>query len=271
MKKNPLGMDIKIKNKYNPSILFPISRKILREKNKININFTGFDIWNCYEFSYLNKNGKPENKIIRIIYPYSSENIVESKSLKLYLFSFTMTKFKNEEEVIKIIRMDLMRILKTDSIEISVLNYDNKIKYFIIPKDKLLDNINIKINTYLLNPSLLKTIKQNKSAVERYSNLLKTNCPVTNQPDWATLYIKYISDKKIGDSSLLKYIISFRNHAEYHESCCEKIFSDIYNILNPEILIVKCFYTRRGGIEINPCRFYGTKPDENNNFHFWRQ
>ncbi len=268
----PLGKNIKISNTYNPHVLFPISRADYRDKINIKkIFFDGYDIWNAYELSWLNKFGKPEARIIQIIYSCKSLNIIESKSLKLYLFSFNMTKFSNENKVKDTIFNDLNKILKTPILKIELFKYNKKIKYTNIKNKLLLDHIHVKTNSYKIDKSLLKKEKHNGKTLERYSNLLRTNCPVTNQPDWATVYIKYKSQYKINDISLLKYIISYRNHSDFHESCCERIFNDIYSTIDPKLLIVKCIYTRRGGIDINPARFFGVKPDTNFNIHYWRQ
>lgn len=272
MQENPLGKKIEYKNKYDPSLFFFIKREINRKIIGIDFFFTGYDIWNCYEFSFLNKNGIPENYILKIVYSSNSKNIVESKSLKLYLGSFCMTKFEQIDEVIEIIKKDLRKNLEVDDLKIFYYKWDYKFRYSLLNKKYLIDHQNIKIEKYNLDSSLFEIEKHKKERkVIKISNLLKTNCPITNQPDWATVYIEYKSKKVIKDQSLLKYIISFREHKDYHESCCEKIMFDIVNITEPEYLTVKCFFTRRGGIEINPCRFYKIEPDNNYNFHYWRQ
>jgi 7-cyano-7-deazaguanine reductase len=272
MKKNPLGKKIIISNKYSPNLLFGIARETAREKNKIDdMLYKGFDVWNCYELSWLDKNGKPVARRIKIIYPANSVNIIESKSLKLYLNSFSFTLFNTDKEVASTIKKDLIKLLKTEDVQVLMFNYDRKIKYNKIPKNLLIDDINVGIDTYKQNAKLLKTENGKRSIVERYSNLLMTTCPITQQPDWATVYIKYKSTLEITDESLLKYIVSLRGLSEYHESCCEKIFFDIFKVLNPDLLVVKCFYNRRGGIDINPVRFFGINDIKDKAYHFWRQ
>lgn len=273
MIENPLGKKSEYKNKYDSSLLFSIKRDINRKLIGINkINFSGYDVWNCYEFSFLNHNGLPKNHILKIIYPSDSENIVESKSLKLYLYSFSMSIFKDINEVISLIKKDLQKILNTENVIVNYYQYDYNFKYSKIDKNYLIDEIDIKIEKYNLDSSLIEIEELLKpKKVIRVSNLLKSNCPITGQPDWATLYIEYYSKRMIKDSSLLKYIISFREHRDYHENCCEKIMFDIINLIDPNYLIVKCFFTRRGGIDINPCRFYKIEPDYNYDFHYWRQ
>jgi len=270
MKSIPLGKKIKVITEYDPALLFSIPREIQRKKNKITADFKGFDIWNIYELSWLNLNGKPECRILQMIYSCDSQNIVESKSLKLYLYSFSMTKFINEADVKKVIINDLKKVLNEEPI-INLYNYNKKISYSKIPAGRLLDNNYIETNIYKPDISLLRKLKNNSKTIVRYSNLLKTNCPITNQPDWATIYIKYKSEYIIEDESLLKYIISFRTHNDFHENTCERIFQDIFTFINPYFLIIKCFYTRRGGIDINPIRFIGKKIKIPLNFHYWRQ
>lgn len=273
MNDNPLGKKISFTSNYDNTLLFAIPRETNRKNLFIKEDiFDGYDIWNCYEFTFLDRLGKPLVYILKIAYSCRSKNIVESKSLKLYLGSFAMTKFNCIDEVLDIIKRDLREILKTDILEINSFESKYEMTYSKIPYNLLIDNLNIETDEYTLNPGLLKKeINNTKKFTEIYSNLLKTNCPITGQPDYATLYVKYLSDYKIEESSLLKYIISFRGHGDYHENCCEKIFTDIFNLINPELLVVKCFFTRRGGIDINPMRFYRDRDDINSNFHYWRQ
>ncbi len=263
MNENPLGKKIPFSNNYNKDLLFFIPRKKI-ELSKM----SGYDLWNCYEFSYLDSYGKPINRRLKLIYSSSSPNIVESKSLKLYLASFSMSRF--DSEPIEIIKSDLKNGLKSD-VDITMYDCFDPIIYTNIKKDSFIDDIKVDIDEYDLNPLLLKVVSNGFDETDEiYSNLLKTNCPITGQPDWATLYISYKSKNRIDKISLIKYIISFRNHDDYHETCSEKIFSDLYSILKPEWLVVKTYFTRRGGIEINPHRFYGIEL-EYSDLHFWRQ
>ncbi|HOV14044.1 MAG TPA: NADPH-dependent 7-cyano-7-deazaguanine reductase QueF [Spirochaetota bacterium] len=272
MNENPLGKKTQYISTYDKTLLYPILRNINREKNGIDEKlFYGSDVWNCYEFSFLDLSGKPKVYVLQIIYDCHSEFMVESKSLKLYLGSFAMERFSNIKYVIDVIKNDLKEVLKT-SIVIIYKNCFNKFEYKKIKQKYLIDNINTEITEYKLNSNLLETKKlKHKKNIERYSNLLKSNCPITGQPDYATVYIKYRSDIVIKDNSLLKYIISFREHWDYHENCCEKMFIDIYNLIKPKYLIIKCFFTRRGGIDINPIRFISINKKIDLDFHYWRQ
>lgn len=270
---NPLGKQTVYKPYYDRTLLFPIPRSSAREKGGIDGSlFSGYDIWNCYELSYLTKRGLPVVRRCRIVYSSDSAYIVESKSLKLYLGSFIMTEFADDEAAAETIKKDLQDILAASFVNITLYDYSVPYSYVEISPDMLLDNIEAECVEYNVNPNLLEV--KEKSDITRegvYSNLLKTNCPITGQPDWATVYVEYSGKKSLTRESLLKYIVSYREHGDYHENCCEKIFTDIYNILKPEYLIVKCFFTRRGGIDINPCRYYGIEPDNNYNERFWRQ
>ena len=261
--KNPLGNKIKYISEYDSTLLFPVKRKFARENMNIDpALFQGVDIWNCYEVSWLDKNGKPITKIARIVYPSDSRCIVESKSLKLYLNSFNMTKFNKEKSVIKTIKKDLDELLKT---EIYIEFFDNVKKHFTylnVNKANIIDYLDVEIDEYFPNSNLCEVEKAETAEHEIFSNLLKTNCPVTGQPDWGTVHIKYLSDRYIIEESLLKYIISYRNAQDFHEACCEKIFCDIYKLINPKKLFVKCYYTRRGGVDINPVRVTGYDIEE---------
>ncbi len=273
MQKNPLGKKSEYKNIYDPSLLFPIKREINRKIIGIKeVFFSGYDIWNCYEFSFLNQNGLPQNFILKIIYSSDSKNIVESKSLKLYLNSFNMTKFQDIEQAVDFIKNDLKKILETEDIKIFYYDWSHKFNYSKLNKRYIVDNLTLKIEKYNPDSLILEIFKKSRSQkIIQISNLLKTNCPITGQPDWATVYVEYKSKNIVSNQSFLKYIVSFREHKDYHESCCEKIMFDLLNVIKPEYLIVKTFFTRRGGIDINPCRFYNIQQDNNYDFHYWRQ
>lgn len=271
MKDNPLGKDTEYNFHYDAGRLFPIARKDNREALGIDASrFSGYDIWNAYELSWLNPKGKPEVRIAKIIYSAESEFIVESKSLKLYLNGYIMTKFESAEGVRLQIEKDLASVLNKPYIRVEL--FDHRTRAFdVLPlQEGLLDDLDIAVETYEPMDSLLRSGGPMDGVIERTSHLLKSNCPITGQPDWASVYIKYKADFQIEDASLLKYILSYRNHSGYHESCCEQIFTDLYTLLNPQILTVKCFFTRRGGIDINPIRSFGEEILLGD-FHYFRQ
>jgi 7-cyano-7-deazaguanine reductase len=240
---------------YNPDKLFPIPRRINREKLGIidQPPFFGIDIWNHYEVSWLNSKGKPVVGIAEIIYPSDSPNIIESKSMKLYFNSFNNTRIETIEKLNKTVKDDLeARIEKTVEVKIipMMMTSDvNVIKGF----DAIcIDEIDVECDQYQLSPSYLNT--EDKTVTESlYSDLLKSNCLVTNQPDWGSVLIKYTGNK-INREGLLKYIVSFRDCNDFSEQCIEKIFLDIMHYCKPTSLTVYGRFTRRGGIDINPIR-----------------
>ncbi len=250
----PLGKQTEYSNQYDKTLLVGIPRTLARSQIGIdnNVNFNGYDIWNCYEISWLNRVGKPEVRVMRFIVPCSSENIIESKSVKLYLNSFNGSKFADENEVMKLMKQDFSDVAGL-SIDISMFKLEDisgeKLQNF---DGESIDNEEINVDDYNINNQLLRT--ENQIVAETlYSNLLKSNCLVTNQPDWASVYINY-KGPKICRKSLLKYVISFRNQNEFHEQCVEHIYSDIMQKCKPAELIVYAKYTRRGGVDINPYR-----------------
>ncbi len=253
-----LGKQVEYKCNYDSSLLFPIKRSLARNKiiTQSELPFNGYDLWNCYEVSWLNLKGKPEVRIVHFIVPANSECLIESKSIKLYLNSFNNTKFTDEQEVFDLIQSDL-----SHAAGLAVEVFINKLSYY---KNQtlnlfdgiLLDEIDVEISDYQVNSDLLKMeLDSAEHIVEEtlYSNLLKSNCLVTGQPDWASVQIKY-SGKKINHQSLLKYLISYRNHNGFHEECIEHIFVDILENCRPKELTVFAKYTRRGGVDISPFR-----------------
>lgn len=257
-----LGKETTYVENYDPKLLCPISRKKARE-NVIpsNVQFYGFDRWTAYELSWLSLAGLPRVAIGTFNFPCGSTNVVESKSFKLYLNSLIQTKFESKDHVIDAIVKDL-----TDTCGARVLvdiydldEYQEKIKIG-EPKGICIDGSNVVIKQYQPDQNLLK-VKQDREVSELlYSNLLKTNCPVTNQPDWASIYVDY-TGPKIDRESLLEYIISYRLHQDFHEICVEKIFCDLYKLSQPKHLSVYAKYMRRGGLDINPYRSTSNKHD----------
>ncbi len=250
-----LGQKSAYISEYTPELLFPIARKIKRDEIGIdenNLPFYGVDIWNHYEVSWLNPKGKPMVACAVMYIPATSANIIESKSMKLYFNSFNNHKFASKEELAEIITKDLSQAANAQvKVELHELNY---VGYAISePAGEYLDDLDIVISDYTVKPQLL-TANPNKRVKEQlYSNLLKSNCLVTFQPDWATLMIEY-QGAQIDREALLRYIISFRNHNEFHEQCVERIFNDISKFCAPDELTVMARFTRRGGLDINPIR-----------------
>lgn len=259
----PLGKSVAYPASYDASLLAPIARSTARHDlglpSEDPLPFIGWDLWNAYELSWLNAKGLPKVALLKIRVPCSSPNIVESKSFKLYLNSFNQTRFDSMHEVFDCLRNDLQNALG-DQIEIEIIGPDQFNNQTIEEFDGInLDKFDIDIDCYEPNVRLLKLDTNVNKQVEQekvFSRLLKSNCPVTDQPDWACIEIEY-SGQAIEHASLLKYIVSYRTHNGFHEHCVEKIFVDIMKQCHPTSLSVFARYTRRGGLDINPWR--GTK------------
>lgn len=254
---SPLGkkVDYTVSNGYNPNLLFPIQRQVKRQEIGIDsarLPFNGVDIWNHYEVSWLDNKGKPHVAIGVIEVPSSSEHIIESKSLKLYFNSLNNHKFENSEVIAKTIMDDLSHAVKED-VRVKILPLTTTDLSIQNPHGINVDEISTTITEYMVNPTLLKSVDTRVVDETIYSNLLRSNCLITNQPDWATIIVTY-SGNKIEHEAFLKYIVSFRNHNEFHEQCVERIFMDIMNNCNIDELTVIGRFTRRGGIDINPIR-----------------
>ena len=241
---------------YNPEKLYPIPRAHKRLEigiDPLNLPFSGLDCWNHYEVSWLNEKGKPMVAMAEIIYDCSSPMLIESKSLKLYFNSFNNTHFKNATELEKIIKKDIeKRIEAPVSVKIYPLATVKQQTLLCSFIGENIDHLDVECSIYQVDPSLL-SISEPTVEETLCSDLLKSNCLVTNQPDWGSLQITY-KGKKINREGLLKYLVSFRNHNEFHEQCIERIFIDIMHHCHPESLTVYGRYTRRGGLDINPYR-----------------
>lgn len=251
-----LGKKTDYAQSYNPQCLYPIPRAQNRKEIGIDPNalpFFGFDCWNHYEVSWLNTKGKPLVATAELYYDSCSPFLIESKSLKLYFNSLNQTKFQSITEVEKTIKKDLEAAIEAPVIV--VLNQLGKLSHPACQENfsgECLDNLDVECTTYTVDPTFLSTTEK---YVEEtlYSDLLKSNCPVTQQPDWGSIQIIY-KGNRINREGLLRYIVSLRNHNEFHEQCIERIFIDIMTHCRPNALTVYGRYTRRGGLDINPYR-----------------
>ena len=254
--KSELGKKAQYDSHYDASILFPISRKTRRDEIGVSdhLPFYGFDVWNHFEVSWLNEKGKPIVALGEIIYSCDSKNIIESKSMKLYFNSFNNTQFNDAEKVQAIIQKDLNARLNGSFVlvRITPLSILKNEKLLARLEGIYLDELDINCFVYHTDTSSLKTEKEHVEET-LYSDLLKSNCLVTNQPDWCSVQITY-KGKKINREGLLQYIVSFRNDNEFHEQCIEKIFVHIMQYCQPDELTVYGRSTRRGGIDINSYR-----------------
>lgn len=258
MSHNPLGHQTEYVSQYAPQLLFPIARSESRRQLGIDssLPFFGVDIWTGYELSWLDKSGKPMVAVAEFTIPCDSEYIIESKSFKLYLNSFNQTRFSDPGAVRAAIVSDLSRVAKADiGVQIFSLHGatgTSHLTNIAQPDAVLLDDQDVVVELYHPAPELL-AIGNEPVEETLVSHLLKTNCPVTGQPDWASVFISY-RGRKILHNSLLRYLISFREHQDFHEHCVERIFCDIQRVCKPEFLSVYARYTRRGGLDINPFR-----------------
>ena len=256
---SPLGKATEYQSHYAPELLYPIPRQLKRSELGITddaLPFVGEDLWNSYELSWLNEKGKPVVAVGTFRVPADSPNLIESKSFKLYLNSFNQTTFASLEMVSTTMARDLSAAAGRP-VEVALESLSASPRASIgIPAGILLDELDIACERYQPAPELLTTLPGETVEETLYSHLLKSNCLVTGQPDWAMVVIRY-RGKPIDRTGLLRYIVSFRNHNEFHEQCVERIFTDIKQHCQPEALAVHARYTRRGGLDINPFRSSG--------------
>ena len=262
---------------YSPETLYPIARSMGRnaigwQDDKLTV---GVDWWQAFEISWLNPQGISQVAIARFSIPASSPSIVESKSLKLYLNSINFTEFASWNDVQALIAKDLSACLQADvQVALFGLNDDlngNETELLIAQPEGVCIDEALAGNTDKValtehpDASLLSASEEIEASSRSvanegmqpytfYSNLLRSNCPVTNQPDWGTLAVSITTDKPFNNANMLRYILSFRQHNGFHEQCVEQIFADLSQYYQPSELMVRAWYTRRGGIDINPCR-----------------
>ncbi|SFU95294.1 7-cyano-7-deazaguanine reductase [Pseudoduganella namucuonensis] len=253
---SPLGKNSAYRTDYAPELLFPIPRQGKRDELGLTgtLPFFGVDIWNAYELSWLNMRGKPQIAVARVTVPADSPNIVESKSFKLYLNSFNQTRLANADALKSLLIQDLSAAVGAN-VHVAITPQEEFGTLAMGELDGLLlDRLDIEVDSYAPQPHILKANLDDLPVQETFvSHLLKSNCLVTGQPDWGSVQIHY-AGPQIDQESLLKYLIGFREHNEFHEQCVERIFVDILRQCQPQQLSVYARYTRRGGLDINPWR-----------------
>lgn len=253
---SPLGKPAAYKAEYDPSLLFPIARQAKRDELGISgtLPFFGIDIWNAYEVSWLNLRGKPQVAIATITVAADSPNIIESKSFKLYLNSFNQTRLAGSDALLELLRADLSAGFGAP-VQVALTLADAFVQVQMGELEGLLlDRLDIEVTQYTPDATLLHAdVRASPVEETLVSHLLKSNCLVTGQPDWASVQIHYVG-APIDQEGLLKYLISFRDHNEFHEQCVERIFMDVLHQCKPQKLAVYARYTRRGGLDINPWR-----------------
>ncbi len=254
---SPLGKAVSYADRYDPDLLFPIPRAPNRAELGIGatLPFHGVDVWNAYELSWLDARGKPGIAIAEFRIPATSPHIIESKSFKLYLNSFNRERLRGEDEL----HARLLRDLSAAAGEAVQVRLTSAERFRSAALHELegesIDRLALDIDDYGPPNAAHLCVAEESGVIEEslVSNLLKSNCPVTGQPDWASVQIRY-SGARIDRGGLLRYIVSFREHAEFHEQCVERIYVDLMRAFAPAALSVYARYTRRGGLDINPWR-----------------
>lgn len=253
VKQSPLGQGTRYVNRYDPSLLYPIARDInwqAQGVDRATLPFRGVDIWNAYELSWLDSRGKPVVRLAEFRIPASSAHIIESKSFKLYLNSYNLTRFGSEEEARSHLQQDLSQAAG-GQVSVRLIRPDAPATIGQL-EGVCIDDLEIDVEHYSPAPSLLKCSSETVTET-LVTHLLKSNCPVTGQPDWGSVQIRYRGGK-IDRKGLLAYIVSYREHGDFHEQCVENIFMDIWRHCRPQKLSVYARYVRRGGLDINPYR-----------------
>ncbi len=253
--RTPLGKFSQYPQHYDPALLCPLPRATGRSALNIvaTLPFSGVDLWTAYEISWLDILGKPQVAIGEFAIACDSTFLIESKSLKLYLNSLNQQCFANRSEIAGTIARDLRAACAGD-VDVALFTLaDYQSRSGGGFSGQCLDNLAVTCTDYQPNADLLGVCGETLQSETLYSDLLKSNCPVTSQPDWASIQISY-RGRPIDHAGLLRYIVSFRNHADFHEHCVERIFLDIQRRCQPQQLRVYARYTRRGGIDINPLR-----------------
>lgn len=258
---SPLGKTTVYADRYDPALLFPIPRSGKRDEIGVTqpLPFHGVDVWNAYELSWLDARGKPVVALAEFHVPAESPNIIESKSFKLYLNSFSQECMASTDALVAVLQRDLSAAAGAP---VQVLLTEPRAKGHATADlaGESIDGLDVEISDYGPPRADYLTADATQSIVEEtlVSDLLRSNCPVTGQPDWGSVQVRY-RGAPIDRAGLLRYLVSFRNHNEFHEQCVERIFVDVMAHCRPEQLSVYARYTRRGGLDINPYRSTGTE------------
>ena len=246
-------------NQYDKGLLFPIARQPQRAEHGIepnNVPFAGRDLWNAYEFTYLTPQGKPTADVLQIEVPFNSSAIIESKSMKLYLGSFAGTRFEGLEAVIECLERDLtaaceglVQVRSVDPEPVSVLSAR-------LGAAHCLDDEAVGVPECGYSPATLSLASSEVAEVTYYSDLFRSLCPMTGQPDFARIILR-MTGPQLARPGLLQYLFSYREHGEFAEQVAERLFMDLYQAAKPSKLGVRAEVTRRGGIDINAERVLG--------------
>ena len=268
--KLPLGRNTDFPDKYAPQLLCAIARADSRARLGLTatLPFSGSDVWNAWDLTWLGTGGVPRVATGMIRIPAESPNIVESKSLKLYLNSFSMSEFASADEVAGIIGNDLGKCVGSEC-DVVLQSLDStEARQVSRLAGRCLDGIDLNCSDWKVDAGVLRADDSTVVCEDLHTHLLRSLCPVTAQPDLGSLLISY-RGPKIDEASLLRYIVSFRRHSDFHEACVERMFVDILSHCAPESLSLHARYQRRGGLDINPYRSSGQERQAN--LRLWRQ
>ncbi len=253
---SPLGQQAEYTDTYTPSLLYSIERATARSSMGLeaDVPFSGEDVWTCYELTWLGARGKPEVAALRIKVPSSSPCMVESKSLKLYLGSLAQTRFANRAELLNTLNSDLGLAFRAP-VMLELMDLQQIPETLAQAPGICLDALDVKLGVYQREPALLELEEGEERVVKEtvHSNLFRSLCPVTGQPDYATVIVQYLG-RPISRGSMLAYLVSYRNHQAFHEATVEQIYLDLMERCAPEQLSVAGRFLRRGGIDISPYR-----------------
>ncbi|KAF0806154.1 7-cyano-7-deazaguanine reductase [Alcanivorax xiamenensis] len=256
LKDAPLGQTSDYVDQYAPELLYPVPRALARESLALEngaLPFQGEDLWTGYELSWLDQGGKPRVALAEIRVPCTSDNIIESKSLKLYLNSFANSRYTDADAVREIITADLGKVAG-EKVTVRILSLGDAAAQPVWHGDGVcVDELDLTIDTFAYDAALLTAGTGEDHQGELYSHLLRSHCPVTNQPDWGTVVVRY-EGRPIDPAGFLRYVVSLRNHQGFHEQIVEQMFVDLQRQCAPAKLSVLGRFTRRGGLDINPFR-----------------
>jgi len=267
---NPLGKETEYPDRYSREVLCPIPRDENRHKLDIDeaLPFHGKDVWNAYELTWLERSGKPDVAVAAIEVDADSKHIVESKSLKLYLNSLAMERFDSVDEVAALVARDLSEVTRSN-VRVRLMSPSAMVAEGIrVLPGTCVDGVDASCTSREVDSSLLSCSGGDALREELHSHLLRSRCPVTGQPDFGSVLVRY-RGKPIDRAGLLRYLVSYRNHCDFHESCIERIFVDLKRRCGPEELTVYGRFNRRGGLDINP--FRTDTDDTPDNPRLWRQ
>lgn len=270
LREPPLGKASEYPDEYSPALLHPIARDDSRIALWLSgeLPFRGEDIWNAWDLTWLAENGRPMVASAEIRVPADSNNLIESKSLKLYLNSFSMSRFDSADAVTRTLATDLSSAAGSDvEVQLGVPN-DMPGNIFAVIDGDCIDDDAVDCSAYEVDASLLRSETSTAVNETLYTHGLRSLCPVTGQPDLGSVIVTY-TGPGIDRASLLRYIVSYRQHKDFHEACVERIFVDIHNACSPGTLAVYARFQRRGGIDINPYRSSDASTAEN--LRLWRQ